>query len=99
LKDIWQERYLKLSILKYNSGIMGETKLHVNVESIFGRNGITSSTDAHYHDSDNDPELKRLASYGCSRIGDYLTQAQIDAFTESISRLKFTSADLLRLKL
>jgi hypothetical protein len=79
---------------------MGETKLHVNVESVFGRNGITSSTDAHYHDSDNDPELKRLASYGCSRIGDYLTQAQINAFTESISRInKFSVEDLLRLNL
>lgn len=79
--------------------IMGETKLQVNVESISGRNGITSSTDAHYHDSDNDSELKRLASYGCSRIGDYLTQAQIDAFTESLSIKNFDFAVLSRLKL
>jgi hypothetical protein len=78
---------------------MGETKLHVNVESVFGRDGITSSTDARYHDSDNDSGLKRLASYGCSMIGDYLTQAHIDAFVESLSTRKFTPADLLRLKL
>ena len=52
---------------------MGETKLNVKVTSYLSNGSITSKTSAGFWDSDDNTEIKQLASYACSRISDVVT--------------------------
>ena len=68
---------------------MGETNLNVVVNSrLSGRYEITTSTCASYFDSDNNPNLKTLASYGCNVISDSVTLGHIGELLSRDEQLK-----------